>query len=502
MPPSTDHYDRLQIARDATPAQIRRAYHRAVRRQHPDLNDEPGATEGFLALQQAYEVLSDPNLRSAYDAGLPPLEENLAGIKYELMYSRSSLPRITEPQLVYAYLELAAPDDSKARPSPPLNVCLVLDRSTSMRGERMDTVKSTAIELLRQLGPRDIFSIVTFNDRAEVLVSAGIPQERSPSESKIQMIQPSGGTEILYGLEAGFFEVRSRLSSDYINHMILLTDGRTYGDEQACLQVAGQAAGLGIGISGLGIGAEFNDLFVDRLAAITGGSSMYISQPSDIRYFLKQRVSGLGQVYAEQVVLELELQKGIELRYAFRISPDANQLETDSVIPLGVITKEHSLAVVLEFLLPVIDQDVTRYMLAEGWLKFVTPALEKKNYSLPINLIRPVADSGGIQSPPTRLLQAISHLTLYRLQERAQKKLADGQVEGASRLLQNLATHLFSRGKPELARSVLQEVDNLHRDRDLSQAGKKQIKYATRALLLPANLTERPSSAPRQDGLA
>ena len=495
MQASLDHYRLLDLSRDATPEQIRRAYHRAVRQHHPDVSSATGATERFLALQQAYEILSNPSLRSDYDAGLPPTADQLAGISFELSYSRLVLPRLPEPQLVYVYLELTAPSDSKTRPSPPLNVCLILDRSTSMRGERMDTVKSTAVELLRQLGPRDIFSIVTFSDRAEVLATAGSPPERSRIESQIQVIQPSGGTEILHGLEAGFFEVRSHLSKEYINHMILLTDGRTYGDEPACLQIASQAAELGIGISGLGIGDEYNDLFMDRLAAMTGGSSVYISQPGDIRHFLKQRLSGLGQVFAEGVTLQLELPAGVELRYAFRLSPDTNRLETDPLILLGAVPKQSSLAVVLEFLLPAISQDSPAYIIAEARLSFSLPALGRQHLSMPLNILRPVSGSGSSQPPPTRLLQAISHLTLYRLQERAQERLADGQVEAASRLLQNLATHLFSGGKPELARSVLAEVDNLRQDRELSEAGKKGIKYATRALLLPAGFTDLPPAS-------
>src|SRR6185436_17148865 len=98
-------------------------------------------------------------------------------------------------------------------------------------------------------------------------------------EAKIQMMQPGGATEIYQGLEAGAKEVVRSLDPKRINHIILLTDGHTYGDEQQCLALASKLAERGIGISGLGIGKEWNDIFLDVLATRTGGSSAYIAEP-------------------------------------------------------------------------------------------------------------------------------------------------------------------------------------------------------------------------------
>ena len=130
----------------------------------------------------------------------------------------------------------------------------------------MDIVKTTAIDLIRQLRPQDILSIVTFSDRAEVLLPAGHQPERRDLETQIQMIEANGGTEIYQGLEAGFFQVRENLSKNHINHIILLTDGRTYGDDSTCMSIGEEAAANGVGISTLGIGDEVNDSFLDCLA--------------------------------------------------------------------------------------------------------------------------------------------------------------------------------------------------------------------------------------------
>jgi Ca-activated chloride channel family protein len=79
----------------------------------------------------------------------------------------------------------------------------VIDRSTSMEGEKMDVVKGAASQLVRALRPQDIFSVVAFSDRAEVIIPAAFQVDRAKLENRIQMIQNSGATEIYQGLEAG-----------------------------------------------------------------------------------------------------------------------------------------------------------------------------------------------------------------------------------------------------------------------------------------------------------
>lgn len=62
-----DPYEVLGVDRDATKAQIARARHRLSREYHPDVNSDPGAAARFVEIQQAFELLSDPVARAAYD---------------------------------------------------------------------------------------------------------------------------------------------------------------------------------------------------------------------------------------------------------------------------------------------------------------------------------------------------------------------------------------------------------------------------------------------------
>jgi curved DNA-binding protein len=64
-----DHYDALGVARDASAEEIRRAYRRLARENHPDVNKDPGAEDRFKEVSEAYDVLRDPERRAEYDAG-------------------------------------------------------------------------------------------------------------------------------------------------------------------------------------------------------------------------------------------------------------------------------------------------------------------------------------------------------------------------------------------------------------------------------------------------
>jgi Ca-activated chloride channel family protein len=90
-------------------------------------------------------------------------------------------------------------------------------------------------------------------------------------------------------------------------------------------------------------------------------------------------------------------------------------------------------------------------------------------------------------------MQAMSRLTLYRMQERARDDIGNGNLRDATRRLQNLATHLLAQGQRDLARSVLGEVAYIQQNQTFSEEGDKRIKYGTRSLLLPPGTKEKPA---------
>jgi len=486
-----DYYAILGVARDAAQEEIKRAYFEAAQKLHPDKNTAAGETELFLGAQQAYETLSNPKRRALYDATLPPQKKIILPYEYKLTYSRPNLVHLDEPQMLYLIVELETPIEARRSPGSPLNVCLVLDRSTSMQGEKMDVVKSTAIQVLRNLRPQDVFSVVTFSDRAEVIIPAAYHQDRARLESRIQMIQPSGATEIYQGLEAGAKEVIRSLDSKRINHIILLTDGHTYGDEQECLALASNAAERGIGISAMGIGREWNDIFLDILATRTGGSSAFVSEPKDIKRLLLEKFSTLAQTYADEITLEANPLDGVELTYAFRLQPDpAPVIVDESPLRLGSILQDTSTRVIFEYIIQpkAVKSDVLTFL--DGALKVLIASQPFPVPPLRLRLRRPISDQPETDPPPTEVVQALSRLMLYRMQERARKEIEKGNIDTATRQLQTLAANLLSQGERSLAQTIMLEVDNLQQKNALSAEGSKKINYGTRALFVAPSKKE------------
>src|SRR4051794_41919263 len=62
-----DYYAELGVPRDASEQDIRRAYRKLARENHPDVNQDPGAEDRFKRVSEAYEVLRDPDKRERYD---------------------------------------------------------------------------------------------------------------------------------------------------------------------------------------------------------------------------------------------------------------------------------------------------------------------------------------------------------------------------------------------------------------------------------------------------
>ncbi len=492
-PNRQDYYSLLGLSRSASQEEIKRAYFNAAQKLHPDKNTAAGETELFLGVQQAYEVLSNPKRRAQYDVTLPPEEKIVLPYSHRIYCSRPNLVKLDEPQMLYMILELAAPVETKQSPSPPLNVCLVLDRSTSMKGEKMDLVKAAATQILRNLRQQDILSVVTFSDRAEVIIPAAYYQERTRLEAKIQMIQAGGATEIFQGLEAGAKEVMRSVDSKRINHIILLTDGHTYGDEQQCLALASKLAERGVGISGLGIGKEWNDIFLDVLANRTGGSSAYIAQPQDIKRLLLEKFNALAQIYADDVMLDVTPVEGVELSYAFRLEPDPAPILMEERLHLGTILQDASTRVIFEYIIQpkAVKSDLLTVM--DGSLKVSIASYPMPVPPLQLRLERPVTDNPETEPPPPQIVQALSRLMLYRMQERARKELDEGHVETATRHLRVLASNLLSQGERSLAQTILLEVDNLQEKNALSAEGSKKMNYGTRALMLASPKKEQVS---------
>jgi len=480
-----NYYARLGIPHTATQEEIRHAYHIAARKFHPDSNPENSSVEVFLQIQEAFDTLSNASARAAYDSRLPKDLSTPKNMLVNTIYSRQTLTKVDRPQLLYVLLAItSAPDPTLTIPTrQPLNVCLVLDNSNSMSGTRMNAVKETATQIIHSLKPEDILSVVAFNDRADLVIPATRNQSINMLTTKVNIINTGGGTEIFQGLDVGYQEIKKNLKPRYKNHIILITDGRTYGDEELCLKLANDAASQGVTIHTIGIGHEWNDDFLDALAATTGGNSEFAETSDAIEKFLKKRFGQIENTVATNVSLDVKLPENVELRYAFRMYPETSSIIVGDTLAFGDLPKDKGMNILMEFLIKSVD-DRQELPILDGTLNFLLPSAPIPNVSSRLTFSRPVSENPKPIPPPQILVRAMSRLSLFRLQEMARNDLRAGNLSQATRRLKNLATRLLQSGEDQLAQTVMLELDHIKEHQDMREDIQKQIKYGTRALVL------------------
>lgn len=395
--------------------------------------------------------------------------------------SRESISARDEDQLLYLLVSVKRPQIDSAE-YLPRNLSLIIDCSTSMKGDRLNNVKSAAVAIVEGIGPQDKISIVPFSDRAEVIYSADTVQNKKVLISQINSMSASGGTEIYQGLEKGYNEIRKSRLDSYSNHMILLTDGRTYGDTKECLNLANEAADRGVDINAFGIGADWNDAFLDKLVAISGSQAIYIEKPSQAMGHLQDKIEGLGDVFAANFRLIDDFPENIALLSVFKISPYAQHFTPDGLdIRLGSLEAGSPLAILLELQVQV-DNSSEKFQIPIKLLSDI-PSKHIKNYAIGIEFDLPVGDRIDPVDPPVQVVEAVRALNLYRMNERIWRDIEGGDIPLATRRLHQFSTRLLEAGHVELAEQIQLETERLKVMGAYSESNRKRLKYGTRALI-------------------
>jgi uncharacterized protein YegL len=410
------------------------------------------------------------------------------GIQLRSTLSRGTLAESNEPQLMYVLLEMAAQGVPTHLPKLPLNLCLVIDRSSSMRGDRLQSVKDGAAKIIDMLGEDDYFALVTFNDRAEVVVSAQRARNKGDLKRMVGMVEAAGGTEMATGMALALQEIQRPMFSRGVSRILLLTDGRTYGDEGRCVEIARRAQGRGIGLTALGIGGEWNEDLMETMAAREGSRTQYITSAAEISQVFTDEVKRMSSVFAQDVALKVEMRPGAMLRSLDRVRPfiatvaASEEGERLWSALLGDWPGADPQAFLLEVVVPPLaagDHPLLRLT-----LRYSLPGMNLLNQQGELVLrvgMRP-ADSVSYEVDAT-VKHWLERLVAYRLQAGAWQSMEQGKLDEATRRLQMAGTRLFEAGEVELARTVQEEATRLLRSGQTSDEGRKRIKYGTRGLM-------------------
>ncbi len=217
-----------------------------------------------------------------------------------------------------AFLQIAlTATQGAARERKPVNLCVVLDRSGSMGEEgKIVNAKSALNALIDRLSRDDIFSLVIYDDVVDVLRPAGCAGDRRELHDLVEGIQPRGWTNLGGGMLEGFSQVERYAGKEYVNRVVLLSDGlanRGITDPRELGKYARQFRERSISLTTMGVGLDYNENLMTSLAGQGGGNYYFIESPRHLASILGKEFDMLGCVVAQNTVIELTLGRGVNV---------------------------------------------------------------------------------------------------------------------------------------------------------------------------------------------
>lgn len=216
----------------------------------------------------------------------------------------------------YVRVELRAPEAPPKQGYAPVNVALVLDRSGSMAGQKIEMARKAVVRAIQSLRPQDRFSIVAYDDEIEVVMpsSSATPEARACAERRVEALKPRGATDLCGGWLRGCEQVGLHLAAEGVGRCLLLTDGlvnRGIVDHGEIVRHAAALRRRGVSTSTFGVGADFDETLLRRMSAAAGGGFYFIENAAQIPDFLAGEVGDVLQVVAADAALVVEAGAGV-----------------------------------------------------------------------------------------------------------------------------------------------------------------------------------------------
>jgi Mg-chelatase subunit ChlD len=252
-------------------------------------------------------------------------------------------------------VEVTAPSAPKTAERAPVNLAFVIDRSGSMGGEKIELAKRAVREAIATLTERDRFSVVSYDDRIDVVVEStpASDEARRNAVARLASIDARGSTDLSGGWLRGCEQVAQHLSPDAVDRVLLLTDGlanRGITDHGELVRHAAELRARGVSTTTFGVGNDFDEALLQAMADAGGGHFYYIAGAAQIRDHIASEVGETLEIVAQEVALELLAGEGVRVE---AISPHRLEAHgTRTIVALGDLVSDQGVDVLLRLTFP------------------------------------------------------------------------------------------------------------------------------------------------------
>lgn len=383
---------------------------------------------------------------------------------------------------VHLMLELVVPAAPADR--APLALALVLDRSGSMAGLKLETARRCASWLVQRLAPEDRLALIDFDDRVRLLAPLG-PPERARLEPAIAAMRAGGSTNLSGGWLKGVEALRD--APGPARKVLLLTDGHAnqgVTDPATLAQLARSATGSGVGTATIGLGDDFDEELLTAMADAGGGNAHYAPTADAAPGIFARELTGLARLAAQNLSVELRPAEPVRVLGVLNDFP-AVAVSGGIQLQLGDVIAGERLRVVAELQIPhvaglgparVCDL-VVRYV---GLGDDVT----HHEVTLPVVVNAVSAAEAAAVAPDAEVREQVMVLRAARARDEAVRRADDADWEGARASLGSAAIELRACAPEGSAGDALRaEADSLEREAgdvaaDLwSPASRKRLHY-------------------------
>jgi len=275
-----------------------------------DPNAVDAVTEMICRAMQSFLKAEDLQKQLA-DTWKAPDEGKL---RFEARPNLSRIPA-DQPTTLFVRFEFAAGKFEVANRSP-LNVALVLDRSGSMQGEKIEQAKQAAIRVVEGLQKDDRISFVIYNHEVEAPIPNRSAAERERIIDLIKKIEADGYTNLGGGLEKGYELAQKAPKQDYVNRTILISDGLANRGEthpEVLAKWARDQYVRDLPTSTVGIGTDYDANLMEKIAVAGNGGYYYVESPDSINDIIAREFSSLFATVAEGSRLSIRPAEGAKL---------------------------------------------------------------------------------------------------------------------------------------------------------------------------------------------